>query len=646
MQNFKKHSEEYLIALAMMVGIFCIFSLSQLGRVEAKKGEGIVYEPYSGVADHCVTDASGVTNRSLYDILQTIGTSKKATVKFKHDNESGNTTAYKVVSASGGNFASYSNVYFEFEPGAMLESGVTLSGVTLPGPSNVIAQPSQQIMSGTSLYFSNGGKAFVNWFGENSTPGTTDMGPAIQSGVSAFCNGGELNFLSGTTYNINTRVEVNRNNLSMNFGSSTITNTSAIALKTIYSESTYALINIYGSHVKLKGGLWRNIASEGIRVTGVFAGGDTYTGAGYIEDIKISDMTFDNCDLSPITVRFFSDCRITNITIRDKGDGEVAGHTWEIGLKYGTNATVSDCRVINSDEGGAFYGLYVSNYSVSNCIANDVTNSLAKQSCVPYYTQYSKYVNYSNNRAYLPDGGVGLKSSYSDVDVQVNNCEFDISGTSDILYAGILFQGTTGGAITNNKIRCGAVPAIYLLYHTVPAALNAKDILVEGNRTYTSYESGETKVTGTGLTYEADNGTTRSPVIVKNNYFYNGPAYMFQAYSAHFTGNTLLTKSDYGTQTAGIHFKSCSYSNIIGNNLMNEDDTDENKTGIKTDSCSVAYIANNVLTNVTPPRSGATAFMDIAGDTTIIFDGNYARFWSGSTQTSGTAVFNSNNVFQ
>jgi hypothetical protein len=168
MQKFKKHSEQYVIAVCMVLGIFAIVYLGQSGWVEAKKGEGITYEPYSGVTDHCVTDASGVTNRSLYDILQTIGTSKKATVKFKNDNESGNTTAYKFVSASGADFSSY-NVSFEFENGAMLESGTTLSGVTIFSPGNIIAGKSQQIISGTSFYFSSSGVIYPEWFGADGT---------------------------------------------------------------------------------------------------------------------------------------------------------------------------------------------------------------------------------------------------------------------------------------------------------------------------------------------------------------------------------------------------------------------------------------------------------------------------------------------
>jgi hypothetical protein len=186
MRNLKRHPKEIFVVLLVLAGLAGMFCVSQIGYVEAKKNpQTRMYEVYSGVTNHGATDASGVTNRALYDILQTIGTSQKATVLFKNDNESGTTTPYKFTTR--GEFSSYGNVTFEFEQGAQLEpaSGVTIA---LPFPGNIRYTPEQQLFYinavGSGVTFYRPGVIRPEMYGADNT-GSSDSWKSIDAAVYA-----------------------------------------------------------------------------------------------------------------------------------------------------------------------------------------------------------------------------------------------------------------------------------------------------------------------------------------------------------------------------------------------------------------------------------------------------------------------------
>ena len=87
----------------------------------------------------------------------------------------------------------YSTVYVRLTDSAdpdgkatgYVEAGYT---ITPYSPANIIAQPNQQVVSGT-VTFSVGGVAYPDWWQANTTPGTTDMTEALQACADSLPNG-------------------------------------------------------------------------------------------------------------------------------------------------------------------------------------------------------------------------------------------------------------------------------------------------------------------------------------------------------------------------------------------------------------------------------------------------------------------------
>ena len=126
--------------------------------------------------------AAGSGN-SVKDLVDAIGTTKKATLLFKHNAADGDTTAYTFSTTE----SIPSNFILAIQNGSIITipTGITL---TIDSPENIIASPRQQIFSlaGTgAVTFTKSGVVYPEWFGPNTTPGTTDMAAEIQAAVNS-----------------------------------------------------------------------------------------------------------------------------------------------------------------------------------------------------------------------------------------------------------------------------------------------------------------------------------------------------------------------------------------------------------------------------------------------------------------------------
>ena len=135
--------------------------------------------------------AAGSGN-SVKDLVDAIGTTKSATLFFKHNAADGSTTTYSF----GTSETIPSNINIIIQNGAILAlaTGITL---TMNTPQAGLYQIFS--LTGTGIpAFGAGGRVYPEWFGENTIPGTTDMTAEIQAAIDSI-TAGEVCF-NGETY--------------------------------------------------------------------------------------------------------------------------------------------------------------------------------------------------------------------------------------------------------------------------------------------------------------------------------------------------------------------------------------------------------------------------------------------------------------
>ena len=139
----------------------------------------VTYYPQASCADQASTSA-GCTKA----LLNAIGTTKKATIEYRH-NTPGTTTTYTV--AQNADWSAYTNVTFKIASGAMISRGT----FTVNIPNRNIGDVPFQWLTGSGAVTLSGNVSHV-WADEftvNVTPGTTNMTTAIQYAVNALTKG-------------------------------------------------------------------------------------------------------------------------------------------------------------------------------------------------------------------------------------------------------------------------------------------------------------------------------------------------------------------------------------------------------------------------------------------------------------------------
>ena len=122
-----------------------------------------------------IADQGDTTGRSVKNIIDGIGTTKKATLVFAHSSNS-TTTDYTFTTAE----TITDNITIEIEPGAYIDGNATL---TIYSPENIKASPKQRIF-GTiiTIVFTKPGEIFSSWYGDTGDGSTNDTS-AIQAAI-------------------------------------------------------------------------------------------------------------------------------------------------------------------------------------------------------------------------------------------------------------------------------------------------------------------------------------------------------------------------------------------------------------------------------------------------------------------------------
>ncbi|MGR9045621.1 MAG: hypothetical protein ACU83N_10015 [Gammaproteobacteria bacterium] len=135
-------------------------------------------------ADQGVTAAG--TGQTVYDIMQSVGTSSYAVVKLVNDGN--NVSLDTDIDCS-----TYPNLFFEIEPGAYFDQVTGDETITFYSTANIIASPAQKIFNGNCAAFLRHGIVHPEQWGakgDNSTVNTNEINYAINTGMNVLFLGG------------------------------------------------------------------------------------------------------------------------------------------------------------------------------------------------------------------------------------------------------------------------------------------------------------------------------------------------------------------------------------------------------------------------------------------------------------------------
>lgn len=523
--------------------------------------------------DPSETDQGAAGNgTSLYDYLTTLGTSKKATVRFTH-NGSSDTTSY-IVSTTF-NASTYTNINFEFENGSILsvDTGIT---ATLPSPSNIIASPNQQIFSGAgTVAFNLPGIIHPAWYGtpKNGTDNSATYWTAINTSMAADSTielEPDANYYLNTASGVTFSKKVHIKGFGAKFTIGTTTG-NAPGITVSAAESILENFEVVGDLHNAAGG--------------AFDGSEDFT-TNLKRSVKITGnhITCRKLDISnsvygisyeSVTGGEIADCQVANTTV-GAGDGNgtycaginindssyvkahgnyITGHSQGILLGTSYDCIISANHVSDCDDNA----IYVSSESQNSVVNNDVWDF--DGSGVKIRGSYNIV---SNNRIRSLAGGssTGITitgngtptGDYNGYGVQVlgNNIygHLTYAISSGVQDAGYLKDAM----VVDNVIELSGGTA-YAISQTGPG----DGWLMRGNKS-----SGHTY----GIILQPGTGKYFDNAIIANNLMPAGTEhglYCTRIRYSNITGNTFSNYNRAAGAEAGIYLVSCTYNNIRNN---------------------------------------------------------------------------------
>jgi len=559
--------------------------------------------------------AAGSGN-SIKDLVDAIGSSKKTSLFLKHHAADGNTTTYTLNTSE----TITANIETIVQKGSILDGSGTL---TINGPFK--AGRYQVFGSSITVAFGVGAcnDVYPEWWGENSTPGTTDMTTEIQAAVDSLTSGTVL--FSNQTYIISSPIIPETNVHFKGDGTIKLAASSDDDMFDFTGSDTdikFEGLTFDGNGSNQTGSVSTNIIHATTQVKRLTIRGCKFKNAAYSdirlnkslahEDIIIDNNIFTDFYGPSIVVWGTTRATISNNILDDTGVTP-SGNGNGIGTSFtSTDIVISDNVIKLGSTGSSTFGIEVGGgeTGTDSSRININGNSI-------------HCGNYTNN------GGIS-----------VTNCNHVIVDGNDIYQAkstgSIEVSDTSVVSVTSNLIKDSAATAIAITSdnNTVSVVGNTvSDFDSYGiNLSYGTAQSAAYGFNIVGNLFEGGNGTTKHTIYVNggpatglnisNNVLYDNP-------TSSIAIDILVASGDTGT----------GYT-IQGNEIYNHDRW-INIGGSGTNANHV-ITGNSINTCPTAISIGGTGhiFRDNGPDVQDLDAAGAVTVWQGATEidTTGGAM--------
>ena len=365
--------------------------------------------------------------------------------------------------------------------------------------------------------------------------GVTDDTAAIQKAVGGLSPGDVLVFGNGS-YLINARVEITKDNVTVNLGQAIILNKTPVPAFAEQQQEVGPLFHFKGNNCSINGGHFVSCVSQGILASGIV--NDNTTGF-TASNIRFTDLVSTNTENKCIQTRHVDDVVFDAIVCKNIGKPVADTYDPTLSINYCAGAIVKGCIVDGAKSGGAGNLLYVENGSVTGNQFINVSNVGNGQNGVGYHIKFSNNITFTGN--VINSSHAAIKISEDVNEITCSNNIFTVTGEYlTEVYAGCTIQGPRNFTFSNNVVRCSAGRALYIFPHLTT---NVSETVITGNYIRGNYNSdtdeNETPVTyGSGIQFNGGLiNDPRGPVQIADNLFHNCTLWMFQATKSAIKGN-------------------------------------------------------------------------------------------------------------
>ena len=490
-------------------------------------------------------------------------------------------------------------------------------------------------MSLTKVSFSMIEGAVVNVldYGADNT-GATNCASAIQTAIAA--SAGKTLYFPDGTYLINSPVTGTVDNITIDFGTATITNTIALPIIVVDGLSINPIIYLQGDNTTVKNGLFSSLASQGIRIEGTSSGsGSDYRKDSYIKSPIASGLKFYNCIAGYLHFRYFLQGLIENIIATTNDAPTPADTNISMGVSYGSGCIVKDCLLDDHLSGKTIYGLYVADLSYVNCDINPLRKQTGSKPS--YFMAYCISSSIINCKSYIYGDSLldspGCAKIDRGSDITIANCDFfsDSNGTLGHVFVALQLQGTDGFTVEGNRLKARnpGRSALAIYPHT---DRNSTGGVVADNYLENTESSLAAAVQGSALYVDYSLSYTRKPIAITNNQIVNGDAFVQQAQDLLLSNNQIITVKDPLATYASIYCKTIASGVISNNYVYNKDTTVAAKIGVYASGSFVTVNNNTVqFSYASPPIVGTLAYR---GDTSTLCSFGVNSYLDAATKYS------------